>query len=383
MIKLKLQTFLENQGIEMLQKQLAIKVYRHPELPLVGFKYNQIDSPRTHEVVRECRGVVLEDKTWKLVAKPFSRFFNVGEVENEFKTFNWAEFDCIDKVDGSLIIMYHYENEWHVNTSGSFGLGDAHMYDGSWRKLFWDTCGIDKTKLLPSLTYILELCTPYNRVVKDYGRPTVFLLGLNDIYHGQELPEYLVDDEAQILGIERPKTYSATNLAEVTSLLEALEDTDELQEGVVIRDSNGMRFKWKTQRYVALHRLNDNGNILLARNLMTIALTGEVSETVVYFPVKNALAEVEAGIQEAINDIYNNWFVHGDIASQKKFALKVKEHKFASILFQMRKDLEWSSENQDAYIRKLFLKDVKRMSELLFRRKSFQFDPVLETNVSE
>jgi tRNA splicing ligase len=94
---LALQEFLHAKGIDKLQSKLKINVYRHPTLPLVGFKYNQIDSPRTHPVVRECRGIVLEDKTWKLVAKPFNRFFNVGEVPDEFAEFNWGRFTCVNK----------------------------------------------------------------------------------------------------------------------------------------------------------------------------------------------------------------------------------------------------------------------------------------------
>ena len=379
---LKLQEFLHEHGIEKLQDDLAIKVYRHPELPLVGFRYNQIDSPRTHEVVRECRGIVLEDKTWKLIAKPFDRFFNVGEVEDEFKLFDWNDFRCIDKADGSLIIVYYYNNQWHANTSGSFGFGDAHMFDGNWRELFWQTANLDTDKMLQNLTYIFELCTPYNRVVKDYGKPTVFFLGLADINIPHDFAEYIVDMEASVIGVKRPDTYHASSLEDIIELIGALENEEELSEGVVIRDSRGVRFKWKTQRYVALHRLNDNGNILLARNLLTIALTGEVSETTAYFPVKNALAEVEGVVNHIIHDIGRIWFVHGDMASQKKFALKVKEHKFSSILFQMRKDLEWSGENQDAYIRKQLLKDVKRSSDIMFGSLKFQFDPVDETNVS-
>ena len=81
---LALQEYLTSHGLDKLQDELKINVFRHPTLPLVGFKYNQLESPRTHPIVRECRGVVLEDKTWKLVAKPFNRFFNVGEVQDEF-----------------------------------------------------------------------------------------------------------------------------------------------------------------------------------------------------------------------------------------------------------------------------------------------------------
>jgi len=373
---LKLQTFLHNQGIEMLQKQLAIKVARHPALPLVAFKYNQIDSPRGHPVVRECRGIVLEDLTWKLIAKPFDRFFNVGEMEKEFEEFNWTDFTCVNKVDGSLIIVYFYAGEWHANTSGSFGLGNCYEYDGTWRELFWKTANIDKNLLLPWRTYIFELCTPYNRVVKDYESPTVFLLGMYSLSTSEEFSEKNVDREAITLNVARPVTYHANDLSDVDKLINKMEDDSVLEEGVIIRDSNGVRFKWKTCKYVALHHLCDNGNILLAANLAKIALTGEVPELISHFAVTEALDEVRVTLNEVVADINRHWFTYGDLKSRKKYAEKVKEHKFAGMLFKMKDGLEWSWEPQTEYIRKALLDTVKKSSLLIFGKKKFQFDKV-------
>ena len=74
-----LQEYVIANGYEKIGEELGISAYEHPTLPLVGFKYSQIDSPKTHPVVRASRGTVLEKGTWKLVAHPFTRFFNYGE----------------------------------------------------------------------------------------------------------------------------------------------------------------------------------------------------------------------------------------------------------------------------------------------------------------
>jgi len=90
---LELQKFLrEGNSPEDLNDKLGIRIYQHPTKPLIGFKYCQLNSPKLDPIVRECRGVVLEDKTWNLVAKPFGRFYNVGEVEEEYKKFDWSDY---------------------------------------------------------------------------------------------------------------------------------------------------------------------------------------------------------------------------------------------------------------------------------------------------
>jgi hypothetical protein len=66
-----------------LTDELGIKVVFHPSLPLVTVNYDQIESPKTHPIVRECRGLVLHRQTFDLVARSFPRFFNWGEVADE------------------------------------------------------------------------------------------------------------------------------------------------------------------------------------------------------------------------------------------------------------------------------------------------------------
>jgi tRNA splicing ligase len=219
---------------EDLKEDLGINFKRHPSLPLILFKYSQIDSPRHHELVRECRGIVLEEGTWKIVAKGFNRFFNVGEVDWEYRRFNWDDFEVRSKEDGSLILLYNYEGEWHVNTSGSFGLGELDSYGGTWRDLFWATAPFhvnDLKMFNPTQTLVFELCTPYNKVVRTY-KPTVYLLGIfdhvwqNEGYPSMELSPHLVDDLAEGLGVPRPKSYKFSGQEEVRKFLQDQEDSD-------------------------------------------------------------------------------------------------------------------------------------------------------------
>ena len=89
-MELEVQKFLRsNHTLYDLTDELGILVTEHPNpnVPLVSLKYSQINSPKHNEIVKECRGLVLEKDTWNVVAKPFKRFFNLGEdinAEGEF-----------------------------------------------------------------------------------------------------------------------------------------------------------------------------------------------------------------------------------------------------------------------------------------------------------
>src|SRR5581483_8555835 len=109
---LNIQNFLLTQGKpEDLKTTRGINFYEHPTLPLIGFKYDQIDSPKTDPIVKEARGIVLGKCTWNVIAKPFNRFFNLGEDQENFKDFDWNDFTCYTKEDGSLMIVYFYDGQ--------------------------------------------------------------------------------------------------------------------------------------------------------------------------------------------------------------------------------------------------------------------------------
>lgn len=68
-------------GLDGLTERYAIKATRSiVNSHLVLFKYNQIESPFAEPIVRECRGLILdESEGWCVVSRSFDKFFNHGE----------------------------------------------------------------------------------------------------------------------------------------------------------------------------------------------------------------------------------------------------------------------------------------------------------------
>jgi len=334
--------------LEDLTAELAIAIHRHSDLPLIGLTYNQIDSPKIHPIVREARGIVLENNTWNVVGKAFNRFFNAGEVQEEYETFNWSRFTTTDKVDGSLILLFNYQDQWIAKTRGSFGEGIVPFPKPgesiTFSQLFWRLSEMYQlseklSSLNPKHTYAFEMCSLYNKVVRIYREPRLFLLS---IFNNEDFSEFSEDETSLVaasLGLERPQVYKFTSHDEIAKFLLEKQDTDPSYEGVVIRDDKNLRYKIKTETYLALHRMADNGALYSPKNLVPFALKEDPAELLVYFPeAKEFLDPVVAEINKEWEVLRNLWQETHQIGEQKSFAKAiVGKSRFASLLFELRK----------------------------------------------
>lgn len=350
-------------GYEDLRKYYAIKTTGHPEKPLVILNYDQIGSPKTHPIVRECRGLVLNAKTHDIVARAFPRFFNWGEVQDEAGDFDFSNCWAESKEDGSLVLLYWFDGQWCANTRGSFGDGKINDQPFTWLDGFCAALGVRELgdmdyRLDRSLCYVCEFCSVWNKVVREYPKPVMYLLS---VFRGDtELsPEFV--DRIQPVGFKRPMRYTFSSIEQVQEFIAEQSEKDPTFEGVVIRDVNNARWKIKSPTYLALHRLKGDGdNMYLPKNLIPFVLTGETAELLTYFPeVEKKLDEVSEKIGEAFDVLISVWAESQGIESQKEFAQYIiPKTPFASILFDARKrgaDIGqiWR-ESSDLILKKLF-----------------------------
>lgn len=326
--------------LEQLVKDFALRAAHSPDGRRVILNYDQISSPKHHRVSRECRGLTLEVGTWNVCARSFARFFNAGECPEEEKKFDWQNFVAEEKCDGSLMVLYHWDGCWRVNTRGSFGLGEIQPGLGkNWEEAFYEALGDEKglDRLHSEYTYVFEFCSRYNKVVRDYPEPTLFLLTAFHKTTGSEVQEDLCDRIASWLGVKRPARYELPSLAQVAAFVN---DQEATFEGCVLRDRNGLRIKVKNKSYVALHHLKDNGNVFATKNLVPLILKGEHHEVLAAFPeAADRLVEVASRMGADLARAQMAWDAAKGAKTQKEFALLVTRlgGPLKGILFEARK----------------------------------------------
>lgn len=340
-----------NHNYALLEEQIGIKAKSHEDGRVI-LNYSQIDSPKKEEKVRECRGLVLDSSTGELIARGFRRFFNWGECPEEMEKFNWADCYCNTKEDGSFILVYFWNESWHINSRASFGDAEVNDSGYTWRELFLET-GVNPEELNPAYSYVFELCSPYNQVVRQYYRPLAFLLA---VFEGEdELSQDYVDFIAEQTGLTRPNVHNFSSIHEVEKFIRHQAQNDKTFEGLVVCDCHGTRFKVKSESYLALSRLNNNGNIVSPKNIIPLILQGETDEVLAYFPhTKDAIEEWKTKIDVLKTEVDNLWFCFHDV-NRKKFAEQVKNHPFAWALFSAYgtdlNPLELINSNPDKVVR--------------------------------
>lgn len=219
--------------------QNYIRVNKHPEHDLYIYNYTQnAQFERVwNEITLSCRGLIL-DANGNVVARPFPKFFNLGEMENQMLPN--TTFEVFDKMDGSLGILYWINDVPFIASRGSFASDQSdkanEMLHGKY-KASWPL--LDKTK-----TYLFEIIYPENRIVLDYGASEeLVLLAVVDTESGAEFP--LGDIGFPIVqkfdGIKDIRALSALN--------------QENKEGFVIKYADNFRVKIKFEEYLRLHRI--------------------------------------------------------------------------------------------------------------------------------
>lgn len=328
---LEVQKFLQNQSLSDLESEFGISSNILGNRVILNYDQIESHSHRFHPIVRECRGLVLNSNSYELVAKSFNRFFNLGEHREEQDQFDWNSCVATDKEDGSLIIVYKHGGNWCVNTRNSYGDGKVNASPYSWRDLFGMAYPNWEQYLDPALTYTFELCSRYNKIVRDYPFPCVRLLtaftGPYEFFHDNLLE---VAREARILPV---KSYNLHAEDEVINFIKEMSANDATYEGVVLRDKNNVRIKVKSPEYIALHRLANNGNVASLESILHLILVGETEEVQQYFPeLKPYFHKVEQWLCFHSKFVGEWWKIVSKIESQKDFALKV---------LSFGKDLAW------------------------------------------
>ena len=223
-----------------------IKSQKHPNLPLYIWNYTPKTQYSKHwtDITLQCRGLVT-DFDGNIKARSFPKFFNYEEHKPE--DIPNEDYVVYEKMDGSLGILFNYENEWILATRGSFTSPQAikgkeilDRHDiSAWRK---------------DNTYLFEIIFKENRIVVDYGdEEKLVVLGAFHTESGMEIPDSSLF-WTQDSGFEVAMIYKTWG--EEYDLLK--EEIQKNREGYVIRFKNGFRMKIKGEEYKRLHKILTN-----------------------------------------------------------------------------------------------------------------------------
>lgn len=316
-----------------LEKGVADKLVtkrKHTNHDIYIYNYTQsamsISPGAWPEWLRDARGLVL-DSDGNVVARAFKKFFNL-DLSDKSK---WDQpFTVTEKVDGSMLMVFWYNDELIFATRGSFESEQSIR-----AKQIWLNHGY--TRDFSDITMVFEVIYPDNRIVVDYGNEEdlIYLASFN-----------LDGTEATINAPTGCLSALQVEFESIAEMVESYQPPNE--EGYVIRFADGSRAKFKFEQYVALHRarfLTSNRSIWEALKSGVDPLAAIPMEDIglrewvryesnclrrQYTQIHNEATH--AAISIGVN-IYLASTGEGDSEFRKRFAIEAKKYKYPSLLF--------------------------------------------------
>lgn len=307
---------------------------KHPEYDIWILNYSpKVQSKKFwDEYTLSCRGLVV-DADGNILARPFQKFKNLEEHDPSEIDIS-QEFDVLEKMDGSLIILFYYEKrmEWIVASRGSFISKQVQEAKKMLEFSIFE-------KLFNKDTYLFEVIYPENRIVVDYGdRRELVLLAVITTETGAEMRhEDMVKMYSKYFTVVRK--FELKNINDLNDLKKLEEDN---KEGFVVRFLNGFRVKVKFTEYVRLHGILTNvSNLMvwehLKNNYDFDALLDRVPDEF-YDWLKQTVDALRRDFNEierqALKEFVRIYHVN-EITVRKPFAMEAIKSDYRSILFKL------------------------------------------------
>lgn len=320
-----------------------IKVSRDGQYVLL--KYQQFNSDLSIPIVRECRGSIFYDNngTYECVCRAFDKFGNYGE--SYAAEIDWDSAVVQEKIDGSLIKLYHHSDTWHIATNGTIDAFKANV--GDFNLSFGDLVykalgGEEQFKLFcqhldTDYTYMFELVSPMSRATIYYADTKLYYLGQRDMTTMMESNEYQAFMEW--FGVLKPKIYHLNSMDEC---LEYVSTMTRDEEGFVIVDGNFNRIKLKSPEYLLAFHMTNNGEVTTKR-IVNMIKNEQIDDFLTYCPqYKDAVDDVMQSIACIILEMTEESLFALDFKelSKKEFAERIKDFKYKDWLFKLYDDCD-------------------------------------------
>jgi T4 RnlA family RNA ligase len=275
----------------------------------------------------ECRGIKF-DLHGEIIARPFHKFFNLGERGTTFDMN--APHWITEKLDGSMIHPAIVDNMLVFMTR--MGATDVAKQPHAWLEATnLKLLGKIEDCAYGGLTPIFEWTGPQNRIVLAYDKPELTLLAMRWNVSGEYLSHDDLMDIGKTLGVPVVGQISgfskSPELEDLTKIVRSMKD----REGVVLVSHKGHRVKIKAEDYVLKHKIM--ADVAQERHFARLVLEGKSDDAVSIMSkdVGQKYEDWATNLRQAVVDFavdINGSVLYGKSQgwTDKDFALQVKDY---------------------------------------------------------
>lgn len=261
---------------------------------------------------RECRGIVFDDKTGRLLARPFHKFFNINEgEENRLENIANSNIDnALEKLDGSLITPVVIDDSVYLKTKKIFDSPAAQMAvevaeDGHYNVILHEA---DE-----GYTALFELTHPEAMIVVPYREPRLTLIASRNNRTG------VYRSYAELRALGEKYGVPVVQAIPVSGTTRDLIDQNwkqQGQEGLVLVLENGHRVKLKTEWYCDIHHVM---TLWRERDIAKACINENIDDLISMIP-KEDMRQAAIEVKRKFDDLY-----YGFIQEVKDLAKEMEE----------------------------------------------------------
>jgi len=323
---------------------------------------NDVNTDTNLAIRRECRGIKF-DKNGNIIARPYAKFFNLGEKEEtNIKNVDFnVPFTILEKLDGSMVHPINMDGQ--VVYCTKMGITDIvkpvqQFADAKGHKaIFYNDFCWDLIK--SGMTPIFEWVSRKQRIVIDYPEDNLILTAIRRMVNGEYLTMDKLASLANPYNVPIVKCWTG-DFNGIESFLDNLSNIEN-EEGYVIRFNNGHMVKCKTSWYVQLHKIKED--LSQEKNVIAMIINNTIDDAKPFMTEedKKRVDKFSSEIFNGINSISNTVDEIVALAKQdfgddkKQFALRVmKNYKsLSSLLFKV-----WDGKDSYVTIKEHILKNL-------------------------
>ena len=248
----------------------------------------------TTPILRECRGLIFDNKTGKVLAHRFQKFFNVNEREETLvENIDFSQPHIIlEKLDGSMITPlvwperdgdYTYSNVRWATKMGETEIADqvVNFIDAN-EDMYYESYA--RWCANYNSTPIFEWCSRQNQVVIDHPEDRLVLLAVRQNITGEYWDRDELEYDSKHWNMDLVKEFSGT----MESMQHLIDHTRDLvgEEGYVVRFDDGHMVKVKGEWYVTLHKIKEQ--MLFERNVVGMILENRMDDVMPFLLKEDA-----------------------------------------------------------------------------------------------
>lgn len=255
------------------EKPYSLRIKRDDDLSgLVLFKYREGKSDFRNPLVREARGLILdENDDYRIVRRGFDKFFANNETEDlrsvvgdssspEEDIADWSSSYAMEKIDGSSILFYFWNGSWRVGTKGMIDAYKAPIagMEYTFGHMVEEVLDMSEVPddLEEDMTHMFEITSPSVTInVKHEDTELTYIISRENETGEYEFVESALELPLKSGEVKKPARYNVSSLNSALRIVSEPSFNTLNNEGIVVYDSRGPRMKVKTPLYTDLKKV--------------------------------------------------------------------------------------------------------------------------------